>query len=149
VTAAATALASELPRGDVWLFRNGVSAATEAIARPAGDAERDMKELTMNEQVVVVASIRPGKRDGLEKLLAAGPPFDLATSGFTNHHAFLGDRTVVFVFEGAAAREHVQDLSKRLPMAELARMGMLAHDPELLTEQLSWTSSGSEARAHP
>ena len=102
----------------------------------------------MNEQVVVVGSIQPGKRDELEKLLAAGPPFDLAASGFTNHSAFLGERTVVLVFEGAAAREHLQDLSKRLPMAELARMGRLVHHPELLTERLSWTSSGSEARTH-
>ena len=101
----------------------------------------------MNEQVVVVASIRPGRRDELEKLLAAGPPFDLAASGFTNHSAFLGDRTVVLVFEGPAAREHLQDLSKRLPMRELARMGTLVHEPELLPERLSWTSSRSEATA--
>jgi hypothetical protein len=69
---------------------------------------------------------------------AASPPFDLAKSGFTNHYAFVGERTVVFVFEGAEAREHLQDLTKRLPMKELARMGMPVHDPELLTERLSW-----------
>ena len=141
-------MASDSTHGWVRLFRSRVSAGTEAIAQAAGDAERDMTELTMNEQVVVVASIQPGKRDELEKLLAAGPPFNLAASGFTRHSAFLGERTVVFVFEGAAAREHLQDLSKRLPMAELARMGWLVHHPELLTERLSSTSSGSEARAH-
>jgi hypothetical protein len=96
------------------------------------------KELTMDDQVVVVGTIRPGKREELEKLLAAGPPFNLATSGFTNHYAFIGERTVVFVFEGAAAREHLQDLTKRIPMKELARMGMLVHHPELLTERVSW-----------
>lgn len=102
----------------------------------------------MDEQVVVVGSIRPGKRDQLEKLLSAGPPFDLAESGFTNHYAFIGERTVVLVFEGAGAHEHVRDLSKRLPMAELARMGMLVHHPELLTERLSWTPAGKGAPAH-
>jgi hypothetical protein len=107
-----------------------------------------MKELTMNDQVVVVGSIRPGKRVELEELLAAGPPFDLAESGFTNHYAFVGERTVVFVFEGAEARAHLQDLSKRLPMRELARMGMLVHQPELLTKRVSWTPAIDEAGAH-
>lgn len=102
----------------------------------------------MNDQVAVVGSIRAGKRAELEKLIAAGPPFDLAESGFTNHYAFIGERTVVFVFEGAEAREHLQDLSKRLPMRELARMGMLVHQPELLTERVSWTPAIDGTRAH-
>jgi hypothetical protein len=102
----------------------------------------------MDEQVVVVGTIRPGKREELEKLLAAGPPFDLAKSGFTNHYAFLGERTVVFVFEGAGAREHLHDLTKRLPMKELARLGMLVHHPELLTERVSWTPATKLAGTH-
>jgi len=102
----------------------------------------------MDDQVVVVGTIRPGKREELEKLLAAGPPFDLATSGFTNHYAFIGERTVVFVFEGAAAREHLRDLTKRLPMKELARMGTLVHHPELLTERVSWTSATNAVGTH-
>jgi hypothetical protein len=92
----------------------------------------------MDDQVVVVGTIRPGTHEELEKLLAAGPPFDLATSGFSNHYAFVGERTVVFVFEGAEARERLPDLTKLLPMKELARMGILVHEPELLTERLSW-----------
>lgn len=102
----------------------------------------------MNERVLVVGTIRPGKRGELEKLLATGPPFDLAASGFANHSAFLGERTVVLMFEGEGARAHVQDLSRRLPMAQLARIGMLVHNPELLTEGLSWTPSESHGAAH-
>ena len=102
----------------------------------------------MNDQVVVVGSIRAGKRAELEKLLAAGPPFDLAQSGFSKHYAFIGERTVVFVFEGAEARAHLQDLSKRIPMRELARMGMLVRNPELLTECVSWTPAIDGAGAH-
>jgi hypothetical protein len=105
------------------------------------------KERTMDDQVVVVGTIRPGKRDELEKLLAAGPPFDLATSGFTNHYAFVGDRTVVFVFEGGDAHQHLRDLTKRLPMKELARMGMLVHHPELITERVSWMPARNAAAA--
>lgn len=95
----------------------------------------------MDEQVVVVGTIRPGKHAELRELLAAGPPFDPATSGFTNHYAFIGERTVVLVFEGAEAREHVRHLAKLLPMRELARIGRLVHHPELLTERVSWTGA--------
>lgn len=102
----------------------------------------------MDDQVVVVGTIRPGKREELEKLLAAGPPFDLAASGFTNHYAFVGERTVVFVFEGLEAHQHLRDLTKRLPMKELARLGMLVHHPELLTERVSWRPSASVVGGH-
>lgn len=102
----------------------------------------------MDQQVVVVGTIRPGKREELERLLAAGPPFDLAKSGFTNHYAFVGERTVVFVFEGVEAHQHLRDLTKRLPMKELARMGMLVHHPELLTERVSWTPTNNEVAGH-
>jgi hypothetical protein len=99
----------------------------------------------MDDQVVVVGTIRPGKREELEKLLSAGPPFDLAKSGFTNHYAFVGERTVVFVFEGVDAREHLHALTKRLPMRELARMGVVVHHPELLTERVTWPSATAAA----
>ena len=102
----------------------------------------------MDDQVVVVGTIRPGKREEIEQLLAAGPPFDLATSGFTNHYAFVGERTVVFVFEGAEARRHLRDLTRHLPMKELGRMGLLVHHPELLTERVSWTPVTDTAAVH-
>lgn len=102
----------------------------------------------MDHQVVVVGTIRPGKREELEKLLAAGPPFDLAASGFTNHYAFVGEHTVLFVFEGTEAHQHLRDLTRRLPMKELARMGTLVHHPELLTERVSWAPPRNAAAAH-
>jgi len=102
----------------------------------------------MDDQVVVVGTIRPGKREELERLLGAGPPFDLAASGFTNHYAFVGERTVVFVFEGVEANQHLRDLTKRLPMKELARLGMLVHHPELLTERVAWTPATNTATGH-
>jgi hypothetical protein len=101
----------------------------------------------MDDQVVVVGTIRAGKREELQKLLAAGPPFDLAASGFTNHYAFVGEHTVVFVFEGVEAHQHLRDLTRRLPMKELARLGMLVHHPELLRERVSWASARDAAAA--
>ena len=53
---------------------------------------------------------------------------------------------MALVFEGQGALEHVQDLRRMLPMAELARMGMLIRDPQLLSDQFSSleaTSAGS------
>jgi hypothetical protein len=92
----------------------------------------------MSNQVVIAAEIRPGKRDQLAHKLAQGPPFNLADHDFTRHQAFLGDRTVVFVFEGDGALQHVRDLAQALPMTELARMGMLIHPPQMLTDSFDW-----------
>jgi hypothetical protein len=132
----------------VRVCRNPVSGDPDAVGGPIAEASDKGKERTMDDQVVVVGTIRPGKRAELEHMLAAGPPFDLATSGFTNHYAFVGDRTVVFVFEGAEAHQHLRDLTTRLPMKELARLGLLIHHPELLTERVSWTPATNAAGTH-
>jgi hypothetical protein len=89
-------------------------------------------------QIAITAQIRPGKREELARVLAAGPPFDLAAQGFTRHQALLGERTIVFVFEGSRALGHVRDLSRSLPMRELTRMGMLIQSPQMLTESFEW-----------
>jgi hypothetical protein len=46
------------------------------------------------------------------------------------------------------ANQHLRDLTKRLPMKELARLGMLVHHPELLTERVSWTPATNTATGH-
>ena len=96
----------------------------------------------MSEQVAVAAEIRAGKR---EQRPGGWPRARLSTwpHGFTGHRAFLGERTVVLVFEGQGALEHVQDLRRMLPMAELARMGMLIRDPQLLSDQFSWEAASA------
>ena len=61
-------------------------------------------------------------------LRSSSPPGRRSTSpraGSRTTTPFLATGRWCSVFVGAAAREHLQDLSKRLPMAELARMGML------------------------
>jgi hypothetical protein len=95
----------------------------------------------MNKQVAIVAHIRSGKREQLALMLADGPPFALGTHGFTRHHVFLGDETVVFIFEGTAALEHVHDLGQTLSLKDLARMGLLIHEPQVLTKSFEWLAT--------
>lgn len=97
----------------------------------------------MTHRVAVIADIRPGKRDQLAQLLAGGPPFDLASHGFTDHEAFLGDRDVVFVFEGERTVESVRSLAGSLPISTLGQMGRLVSSPRLLPEGFAWSPAGA------
>ena len=54
-------------------------------------------------RLVVVASLKEGKRERARELLEQGPPFDLEATGFDRHAVHLTDREVIFVFEGPGA----------------------------------------------
>ena len=101
----------------------------------------------MTTRVAVSATIRDGKREKLMQELAGGPPFDLADEGFTRHEVFVGDRDVVFVFEGEDAFADLHSLSKKLPVAQLARMGTLVKDPRLLPDRMAWVEARGTAGA--
>ena len=101
----------------------------------------------MNHTVVVTAQIRPGKREELVRMLAEGPPFDLAAKGFDRHLAFLGDQQLVLVFEGERAVTSVRSLAASLPLSEVTRLGRLVSHPQLLTEARVWTASPAVATA--
>jgi len=98
----------------------------------------ETKEPAMSRTVVVTAQIRPGKREQLAALLAAGPPFDLAERGFTRHQAFLGERELVLVFEGDYAAVDVRSLAASLPLGEVTRLARLVSDPTVITESREW-----------
>ncbi|HEY0387881.1 MAG TPA: hypothetical protein VGC71_05545 [Gaiellales bacterium] len=99
----------------------------------------------MNHTVVVTAQIRPGKRDELTRILAEGPPFDLAAKGFERHQAFLGDQQLVLLFEGERPVTSVRALAASLPITEVTRLGRLVSSPQVLTEGYSWTAAGAPA----
>ena len=103
----------------------------------------------MTHRVAVAARIREGKRDELSRRLAEGPPFDLAARGFTGHQAFLGEHTVVFVFEGAHPHSDLRDLAGWLPLGELTRMSMLVKSPELLAGFHDWPAADSPDEPWP
>jgi hypothetical protein len=94
----------------------------------------------MSHTVVVTAQIRPGKRQQLEGILAAGPPFDLAAKGFSRHQAFLGEQLLVLIFEGERAITNVRSLAASLPLSEVTRMGGLVAHPQVLSEGYEWTA---------
>ncbi len=62
------------------------------------------------EQLAIVARLRPGTEPEAAKLIAKGPPFDPAGSGFHRHTVYLSAGEVVFVFEAPAVEWNVDDL---------------------------------------
>lgn len=63
------------------------------------------------DRVAVTARFRPEQAERVRTLLEAGPPYDLAETGFDRHAVFLSTREVVFVFEGPDVEWEVEDLA--------------------------------------
>ena len=62
------------------------------------------------ERVAIVAWLKPGAAGRARKLVAEGPPFDLAGSGIDRHSVFVSAGEVVFVFEGHQVEWVVDEL---------------------------------------
>ena len=73
------------------------------------------------ERVEVVVPLTRGSGRRVRQLVLAGPPFDPAGYGLRRHDVFLGDRDVVFVFEGPQVR---QSLERTLAEPSLWRAGL-------------------------
>jgi hypothetical protein len=56
------------------------------------------------EQLTLVVPIKRACGQQVRRLIAQGPPFDPAAHGLRRHDVFLGEQTVVFVFEGPQVR---------------------------------------------
>jgi hypothetical protein len=93
----------------------------------------------MTDQISVIAQIRPGKREELERLLEQGPPFDLAAEGFERHEVFLGDNDVLFVFTGPGAMSQLQRMAaSRALFAHVLKMTALVSAPRVLDRTYEW-----------
>ena len=88
--------------------------------------------------IAITAEIRPGKRDALIRLLDQGPPFSLDEFGLRGHQAFVGDRSVVFVFEGDEHRPDLHRLAAKLPLRSLTAMGTLVGSAQVLADAYDW-----------
>jgi nucleotide-binding universal stress UspA family protein len=75
------------------------------------------------ERVAVIARLRHGREPDARELIDAGPPFDMRDTGLVNHSVFVGNGTVVFLFEG-------DDLERRLTK--------LVNDPVLAAGFGAW-----------
>jgi len=94
-----------------------------------------------NQQIAILADVRPGRHDDLQKMLRQGPPFNLAEHGFTRHHAFLGEANLILVFEGERPTSDVKRLAASLGMAQVTKMARLISNPRLVPEAFSWEAS--------
>ncbi|HEX5556030.1 MAG TPA: hypothetical protein VFX13_00270 [Gaiellales bacterium] len=104
----------------------------------------------MTDQIGIVAEIRPGQRAALEALLREGPPFDLAAEGFEHHEVYLGDRDVVFLFDGPSARTQLQRLAAtRSLLGAFVKMSSLVSAPRILEQTFSWDRRAEPASSGP
>ena len=98
----------------------------------------------MSHQIAVIAQIRAGKRDELERTLDQGPPFSLAEHGLIRHVAFLGDTDVVLVFEGERPFGDVRRLAASLGLGHLTKMATLVANPRVLPQSFVWSAAVRE-----
>jgi hypothetical protein len=98
----------------------------------------------VSHQIAVVAQIRPGKRQELERTLDAGPPFSLAEHGLTRHLVFLGDTDVVLIFEGDQPLGDVRRLAASVGLGHLTKMATLVANPRVLPQSFVWNAAARE-----
>jgi hypothetical protein len=147
------AVAVQGPDGEivVELLLGGWGAAHQlenAIASARADAPSAAgeEETSMTDQIAVLAEIRPGKRADLERALADGPPFDLASEGFEHHEVFVGDTDVVFVFTGPGAPAELRRLAATPELFRHAiHMADVLAAPRLLEQTFHWHRRGNQA----
>jgi hypothetical protein len=92
------------------------------------------------QRVGIALDLMPGSRAEAERLIAEGPPFDLAEAGFTRHSILLGNDRVVFLVEGEDAERLVRDVvDDPVRSASLSAWApILADTPRLMREVYAW-----------
>lgn len=90
--------------------------------------------------VAVVVPIRRGTAEAARRLVEEGPPFNVERLGLERHHVFVGEREVVFVFEGENAAGAVDALaqSPNVLQAAVRWRSILAGRPRLAAERFAW-----------
>jgi hypothetical protein len=92
-------------------------------------------------RVAVVVPLKRGKAELARQLVEEGPPFEIEDMGLERHHVFVGEREVVFVFEGEQAAAAIDALARSpgVLKAALRWRGILAGRPRLAEERFGWT----------
>jgi hypothetical protein len=92
-------------------------------------------------RVAVVVPINRGKAEVARQLVDEGPPFGLEDVGLERHHVFVGEREVIFLFEGEQAAAAVEALTRSpgVLKAAVRWRGILAGRPRLAEERFGWT----------
>jgi hypothetical protein len=91
--------------------------------------------------VAVVVPIRRGTAEAARRLVEEGPPFDVEGVGLERHHVFVGEREVVFFFEGESAAAAVDALARSPDVltAVVRWRGILGGRPRIAEERFGWT----------
>jgi hypothetical protein len=90
--------------------------------------------------IVVVLPVKEGSSPQIRELLASGPPFDPTSSGLDQHHVFLTDQEVVFLFEAADASALERLIADTgVWDAAIAWREHMAGPPRVAKEAYSWT----------
>ncbi len=100
----------------------------------------------MTDKISVIAQIRPGKRDELERMLEQGPPFDLGAEGFERHEVFLGDTDALFIFTGPGAMSQIERMAgSRALYAQVIKMSGYLSAPRVLNQTFEWHRESTSA----
>ena len=92
---------------------------------------------------LVLLPIRDGKEEQVRTLLEQGPPFDPERVGLKQHHAFVADHHVVFLFEAESDLPSVRQLLSggALWRAAAAWRGAIAGPPVVSQPVYSWSAT--------
>ena len=98
---------------------------------------------TIGSWALVLLPIRAGKDDQVRALLEQGPPFDPERVGLRQHHAFVADHHVVFLFEAERDLPSVRQLLSggELWRAAAAWRATIAGPPLVAQPVYSWSAA--------
>ena len=92
-------------------------------------------------RVAVVVPIKRGMADAARHLVEEGPPFEIENLGLERHHVFVGEREVIFFFEGKNASAAVNALMRSPDLLKTAVRWrrLLAGRPRIAEERFGWS----------
>jgi hypothetical protein len=104
------------------------------------------------EQIAIVARLKSGAEPRAAELIAQGPPFDPAESGFVRHTVYLSADEVVFIFEGKEvewALDRLVDEPFHWPMGDALDewRPLLEGNPRIARSVYSWSADVFDGEA--
>jgi len=104
------------------------------------------------ERVAIIARLKEGSEQRAAELVAAGPPFDLASTGIVRHSIYISSSEAVFVFEGHEVEWIVDELIDEPFHDELHRAldqwrEIVQGQPRVARERYGWQLDEAEPAA--
>jgi hypothetical protein len=100
-------------------------------------------------RVAIVARLKDGSGLRAARLIAGGPPFDLADIGLASHSIYLSAGEVIFVFEGDQVEWTVDELIDNPFRHEMQSAfdrwrAITDGSPRIAREQFGWHADGPD-----